>query len=384
MKDKISKNVYILGFVSFFADISSEMLYPLTPIFLTTVLGAPMAIVGIIEGIAESTASIFKMLSGYWSDRLGKRFPFVISGYSLSAIAKPLVAISQGWVSVLFARFIDRFGKGLRTSARDAILADSSTSQNRGITFGLHRAMDTAGAIVGPLFALGLLGLMGEDYRKVFFIAFIPAFFGVLLLFFVEEKKRDKSEVNSPKLNITQFDRHFKIFLLVSVIFALGNSSDVFLILRAKDLGFSVFLAVLCYVLYNALYAISSAPAGMLSDIISRRKVLIAGFLVFSFVYLGFGLIKNPIFVWLLFGIYGIYMGMTEGISKAFVVDLVPEEKRGTAIGIFYTATGLSTLIASSMAGFMWSYLGVSVPFLYGGVMAILAAILLLLSPKTL
>ncbi len=393
----IKKNVFVLGLVSFFTDISSEMLYPIIPIFLTTVLMAPMSIVGIIEGIAESTASILKVISGWLSDRTGKRKPFVVYGYSLSAIAKPLLALAYTWHFVLVARFIDRFGKGLRNSARDALIADSTDVEYRGKAFGFHRSLDSFGAVVGPLIALVLLYYLNGAYRLIFLIAFVPALISVALLyFFISEKKGERRE--GIKLKLSDFSREFRLFLFISIIFALGNSSNAFLIIRAKNIfdvsGVPSFAAsfgsigavaivVLSYVVYNITYALASLPAGALSDRIGRRNVLAGGFLIFSLVYLGFAFANKGYLVWILFAVYGFYIAMTDGVGKAFVVDLVPSEKRGTAIGLYYTATGLLALLASVIAGLLWDFVGAYAPFLFGSAMAFVSAVLLMaLLPK--
>ncbi len=284
MKPKfgISKNVFVLGLVSFFNDVASEMIYPLVPIFLTSVLGAPVAIVGLIEGIAESTASILKVISGWLSDKWRRRKPFVVAGYSFSAIAKILLSLAFNWPFVLFARFIDRFGKGTRTSARDALLAESSENSVQGRAFGFHRALDTLGAVVGPLLALLAIHSLDNKFRLIFFLAFIPAFIGIILLvFFVKEKKKEANSFATFHFNWAEIDPSFKIFLLISFIFALGNSSDAFLILRAQNLGLSLSLVVLAYVLFNFSYAVFSTPAGIISDRIGPKKVLLTGFLLF-------------------------------------------------------------------------------------------------------
>ncbi len=390
----IKKNVFVLGLVSFFTDISSEMLYPIIPIFLTTVLGAPMVVVGIIEGVAESTASILKVISGWLSDKVGKRKPFVIYGYSLSAVAKPLLALAYTWHFVLFARFIDRFGKGLRTSARDALIADSTDAEYRGKAFGFHRSLDTMGAVVGPLAALMLLYYLDGQYRIIFLIAFIPALISiVLLLLFVSEKKGEKKE--GIQFKLSEQSPEFKLFLMITIIFAIGNSSNAFLILRAKNIfeNFGgipsivtstfgsigvIAVVILTYVVYNITYSLASMPAGILSDKIGRRNVMVGGFLIFALVYLGFAMANSGYLVWLLFAVYGFYMAMTEGVSKAFVVDLVPQEKRGTAIGLYYTATGLLALLSSIIAGLLWDYMGAYAPFLFGSAMAFTAAVLLM------
>jgi MFS family permease len=379
MKNKfgISKNVFVLGLVSFFNDVASEMIYPLVPIFLTSVLGAPVAIVGLIEGIAESTASILKVVSGWLSDKWRKRKIFVVAGYSFSAISKILLSLAFSWPFVLIARFIDRFGKGTRTSARDALITESSETFVRGKSFGFHRALDTLGAVIGPLLALLAIHFLDNKFRLIFFLAFIPAFIGILLLvFFVEEKKKEANSTPVFHFNWRDLNPSFKIFLFISFIFALGNSSDAFLILRAQNLGLSVILVVLTYVLFNFTYAIFSTPAGIISDKIGPKKVLFSGFLLFSVVYLFFGLANSTLFPWFLFPIYGIYMALTEGVGKAYISNLVPQEKSGTAFGVYQTTIGLCTFFASLVAGLLWTYIGVSAPFVFGSIMAAIAAFL--------
>jgi len=261
----IKKNVFILGLLSLFTDISSEMLYPIIPFFLTLVLGAPMVLVGLIEGVAESTANILKVISGWHSDKTNKRKPYVLAGYSISAISKPLMALAYGWPLVLVARVMDRTSKGLRTSAWDALIADSSDIAHRGRSFGLHRSMDTIGAVAGSLIAFGILYLSGDNYRMVFLAAFIPRMLSILLVtFFVSERRRPKAEKISFKRS--NFDRDFKVFLLIIGIFAIGNSSNVFLILRAENLGFSVYMVILSYILFNIVFSLGSFPLGTLSD----------------------------------------------------------------------------------------------------------------------
>ena len=373
----ISKNVFVLGLVSFFNDVASEMIYPIVPIFLTSVLGAPVAVVGLIEGLAESTASILKVVSGWLSDKWQKRKPFVVAGYSFSAISKILLSLAFSWPFVLFARFVDRFGKGMRTSARDALIVESSENSSRGRAFGFHRALDTSGAVIGPMIALLAIHFLDNNFRLIFFLAFIPSCIGILLLlFFVKEKKKEANL--SPALNLSwrNLDPSFKIFLLISFIFALGNSSDAFLILRAQNLGLSLSLVVLAYVLFNLAYAIFSMPAGIISDKIGPKKVLLVGFLLFSAVYLFFGLVHSSLFLWFLFPIYGIYMALTEGVGKAYISNLVPQEKIGTAFGVYQTTIGLCTFFASLIAGLLWTYIGVSAPFIFGSLMAFISAFL--------
>jgi len=379
----ISKNVFVLGLVSFFNDVASEMIYPLVPIFLTSVLGAPVAIVGLIEGIAESTASVLKVVSGWLSDKWRKRKPFVVAGYSFSAISKILLSLAFSWPFVLIARFVDRFGKGTRTSARDALITESSENSIRGRSFGFHRSLDTLGAVVGPLIALLAIHFLDNKFRLIFFLAFIPAFIGILLLlFFVKEKKKEANSSPAFHFNWRNLDHSFKIFLLISFIFALGNSSDAFLILRAQNLGLSLILVVLAYVLFNFTYAIFSIPAGIISDKIGPKKVLLGSFLLFSAVYLFFGLAHSSLFLWFLFPVYGIYMALTEGVGKAYISNLVLREKSGTAFGVYQTAIGLCTFFASLIAGLLWTYIDVSAPFIFGSIIAVISAFLFVVLEK--
>jgi MFS family permease len=295
----------------------------------------------------------------------------------LSAFSKIIFSLAYSWPVVLLARFVDRFGKGTRTSARDALITESSDSSARGRTFGFHRAMDTMGAVIGPLLAIVAMQILNENYRFIFLLSFIPAFIGVLLLFFfVKEKDRKSKSTADFQFNWKSLDPSFKVFLFISFIFALGNSSNAFLILRAQNLGLSVTMVMLAYVLFNFVYAVFSLPAGIISDKIGPKKILLAGFLLFAVIYLFFGLITKSIFIWLLFPFYGIYMALTEGIGKAYISNLIPKEKAGTAFGIYQTTIGLCTFFASWIAGLLWSYVSISAPFIFGSVMAMLAALL--------
>jgi len=387
MKNKlgISRNVLVMGLVSFFNDVASEMIYPIVPIFLTAVLGAPASIVGLIEGVAESTASVLKVISGWLSDKLQKRKPFVIAGYSLSTISKVILSFAFSWPIVLIARFIDRFGKGTRTSARDALITESSLATNRGRSFGFHRTLDTLGAVVGPLSAILLLYILGNNLRLIFLLAVIPSVIGVMLLFlYVKEKKKEPIKQEAIKFNWRSFNQSFKIFLIISIIFAIGNSSDAFLILRAKNLGLSIILTIFVYTLFNFTYALFSIPAGIISDRVGQKKVLLVSFLLFSFVYLFFGLINQSLFLWLLFPIYGVYMALNEGIGKAYISNLVPQESSGTAFGIYQTTIGLCNFFASLIAGLLWTYINIKAPFIFGAGMALIAAILFFILEKRL
>lgn len=380
----VPRNVLALGLTSFFADISGEMIYPLIPIFLTTVLGAPVAIIGLIEGVAEGTASIVKALSGWWSDRLGRRMPLVVGGYGLAAVAKLLLAVAFGWPVVLLARFVDRFGKGFRGSPRDALIAESAAPGQRGRAFGFHRSMDTAGAVIGPLLALVLVALLHGRLRPVFAIAVIPGLLGVIALIIVHEPRtmHKGTAMAQPTLRqcLRDVDPRLTLFLVASLIFALGNSSDVFLLLKAKSLGLSTTAVVLAYALYNFVYMGASLPAGVASDRLGRRNVFIAGLLIFAVAYAGFARAQDAMIIWLLFAVYGLYIALTEGVGKAFITDLTPRESRGTVLGAYGMLTGLAALLASVVAGVLWDTVGTGAPFVLGAVAALLSALLLVVA----
>lgn len=375
MKSGLSRNVTFLGVVSGLTDISSEMLYPIVPVFLTSVLGAPMQVVGIIEGLAEGTASFVKIIGGRLSDRAGKRKPFVIAGYSLSALAKPLLALASTWHFVLFSRFIDRVGKGIRTSARDALIAGSTDKAHWGKAFGFHRAMDTLGAALGPLAALAMIHYMGADkpdYRIIFIAAFIPAVLGVLVLvYFVKEVAKPRAAPGAPAAEPMSAD--FKKFVALYAIFALGNSSDVFLIMKAKTMGFTLTHVILAYTGYNLVYAALAAPAGWLSDKLGKINTMVFGFLVFAAVYLGFALAAKAWMIWALFALYGFYGAFNEGISKAVISHLSTGGNRASAMGYFQGALGFLTFAASALAGFLWDKVSPSAPFLVGACGALVA-----------
>ena len=377
-RDGISRNVVILGVVSLLQDVSSEMLYPVVPVFLTTVLAAPMSAVGLIEGLAEFTAALLKAFAGRWSDRLRKRRFFVSLGYGISAASRPLLPLGQTWTIILGARLLDRIGKGIRTSPRDALLADAAPLEHRGKVFGLHRALDTMGAVPGPLIAIGLLSLSGDNFRLVFLAAIIPSILAVALTFAVRESKsRSRKDDLQEKFRVRSLPRAYWSFIGINVVFFLGNSADVFLILRAKDLGLTVQASILAYVVYQAAFAIFATPAGILSDKWTRRRVMQTGFIIFAFTYFGFAQANHSMWSWPLFCLYGFYAAMTEGVSKAAIADLVAEEHRGAAIGNFYAATGVAMLIASTLAGWLWTNFGADIAFYLSAALAVMAALLL-------
>ena len=360
------------------------MVYPLIPLFLTNALGAPVIAVGVIEGIAESTASVLKLVFGWASDRISRRVPFTFAGYGLSAIAKPALALAYHWPIVLLFRFGDRSGKGIRTAPRDALIAESTDAAARGRAFGLHRAMDTTGAIVGPITALGLLAWFGDhSYRLVFVIAGIPGLISVLVLLAVREIKHAPHEGKLPALlSLHGYDRRFLIFLGVTLLFSFGNSSDAFLVLRSQNLGLGATAVVFAYVLYNISYAALSMPAGIHSDRIGRKPVLISGFAIFAAVYAGFALATSGWAVWPLFIVYGAYIAFTEGIGKAYVADLVPVDRRGTAMGLYNACISVMLLLSSIIGGGLWDLFGPSATFVFGASTAAAAALLLLVAPE--
>lgn len=383
----IPRNVFVLGLVSFFNDLASEMIYPIVPIFLTTVLHASVPIVGFIEGLAESVASITKYVFGTYSDYFKKRKIFVTLGYSFGAVSKLLIGLAYGWPFVLFARFVDRLGKGFRTAPRDSLLLENTTPENKGYIFGFHRAFDSLGAVFGPLAALLLMYLLDENIRLTFFIAAVPGVIAILLLIFlVKEKKKIDHGTNKKfvKVNWKLLEPKLKVFLLISFIFALGNSSDAFLLLNAKNLGLSTTLVVLAYVLYNISQTVFATPVGYLSDKLGAKKIFAGGLFVFAVVYLLFGIAKNPFWLWFLFPIYGVYIAATDGVSKAYISEFISSEESGTFFGAYYSLTAIGTFFASLIGGFLWSRFGPSYTFIYGSAMAFLAFTILLLSRKKL
>ena len=378
----LNPTVVKLGLVSFFADVASEMLYPITPILLTSILGASMTSLGTIEGIAESIASLMKTYSGYWSDKLMKRKPFIIIGYLLAAISKPLIGLSQSWVQVLAARSADRFGKGLRSAPRDAMISESVEKKYQGLAFGWHRAMDTLGATLGPLITIGFLNSNPNEIRNLYYWALIPGTLSIFILLLIKEKRT----IKTPQPFIAKFDFKIRIsgslkqYLFAWGIFSLCNSSDVFLILKAKSSGISLTNIILMYCGYNFIYSFSSPIFGKWSDNIDRKKILSLGLIIFALVYFGFSQASQVWQYCLLFVIYGCYMGATDGVSKALAVDLSDSHQKATTLGILGTISGFGTLFASLFAGLLWDHAGSQWTFLYGAGGALIAVFLLLLT----
>lgn len=384
MKSKISRPVVILGIVSLFTDIASEMLYPITPIFLTAVLGSSMAVVGLIEGFAEITAGLLKGYFGNLSDKLGKRSIFIKAGYGISALAKPLPGILQLVPIVLVSRVGDRIGKGIRTAPRDALLGSYSNG-NSGAVFGFHRAMDTLGAAIGPIAAVALLNFFPENFQLIFLIAFVPSVIAAAFTLLVKDQPvlaKTKTHFNYLGFWRTS-PKPYKTLLILNTTFSLVNSSDVFLILKSKDISHSSSLAIFGYVLYNLIYAAAAYPLGGLADKYGKKKIFAFGLLIFSIVYLGFAFIDNINIVWLLFALYGIYAASTEGISKAWVSDIIPDEQRGTAIGLLTMLSSFAIMLGSFATGVMWDQFGSELPFLISAAVSFVILILLLKLQQT-
>ena len=398
-KIKLSRTVVALGFVSLFTDIASEMVYTQIPLFLTQVLGARAEVVGLIEGVAESTASLLRLVAGRISDHTGRRKPLTIAGYGFGAIAKPLLSLAAGWPMVLALRFLDRVGKGLRTAPRDALIAEETPRELRGRAFGLHRAMDTTGAVLGPLLGLWFLSLYTasteRQLRALFLFAGIPGVLAVLiLLFFVREKKQAVPPITesgaepkssaAPLLRWRDLDPAYRRFLGITFLFNLGNSSDAFLILRANHLGFDSKMLLWLYAAFNVVEAVLGYAAGILSDRVGRRPLIIAGYAVFAVVYLGFALVsaQTSAAIWPLFLLYGGYYTLTQGSQRAFAADFADPARRGAQIGAYHTLVGLALLPASVVAGRLYTW-NESAPCLVGATTAVLCAILLLRQPAS-
>jgi MFS family permease len=376
----LHRNILFLGWVSLFTDFSSEMIYPLLPIFLTSVLGMGTTFVGAVEGVAESTASFLKLFSGTLSDRGGKRKTWVTWGYTLSTLVRPLVAAATAGWHVLLIRFLDRIGKGIRTSPRDALIADSSPKNEQGKAFGFQRAMDNAGAVIGPLATYLLLAFWTQNVRTIFWLALLPGLMALLILAKgVHEVRPTSPRPSVPKIQWTlkPFDRRFKTFLFILVLFTLGNSSDAFLILKAQSVGIPVSLLPILWIVLNLSRSLSATPGGILSDRFGRKATLGSGWLIYGAVYAGFAMAQTPEAVWVLFAIYGLFYGLTEGAERALIADLVASPLRGTAYGWFHFSIGVSTLPASLLMGLMWQKFGSPVAFSLGAFLALLAVTLL-------
>jgi MFS family permease len=377
-------NVIFIGLVSFFTDISTEMVYPLIPIYLTSTFGATPALVGVIEGIAESLASLLKVYSGYVSDRFQKKKALAFAGYSAGLVYKFVLLIAASWVGVLFARVLDRFGKGIRTAPRDVLVSESTGKGMLGKAYGLHKALDMAGSALGILITYFLLkdgfGGANGDYERVFLLSAIPAVMGLFMFPFIKEKKTERRQVSLPRLrkSLKALDGRLKLYLLVVLLFTLGNSSNAFLLLKAKSVGFDDISVVLLYFTYNATASILSLPFGGLSDKIGRKALLVSGYLTFSVTYFGFAFAWNRPFIVALFVLYGAYTAMIAGVERAFVAEIAPAKLKGTMLGLQSAVAGVVLLPASIIMGLLWNAFGAIVPFLVGAALSLAAALMLL------
>ena len=376
----ITKTVWILSVVSLFTDISSEMLYPIMPIYLKSI-GFSIVLIGILEGVAEATTGLSKGYFGKLSDKTGKRLPFVQIGYAFSAISKPMMAIFVYPLWIFFARTTDRFGKGIRTAARDAILSDEATPETKGNVFGFHRAMDTTGAAIGPVFALLYLYFYPEDYKTLFFIAFIPGLLAVVASLFLKEKKQviEKEKTGTPFFLFLNYWKQspvaYRKLVIGLLVFTLFNSSDIFLLLKAKQAGLSDTSTIGVYIFYNLIYAIFAFPLGILADKISFKKMFIIGLVLFAIVYFGMAANSNIYIFYALFFLYGVYAAATEGISKAWISNITDKKDTATAIGTYSSFQSITTMLASSIAGLIWFQFGAAATFITTGIITILVVV---------
>ena len=394
----LNPNIFWLGAVSFLTDVSSELIFTLLPLFLANILQTGTVIIGLVEGVAESTASLLKVASGWLSDKIGNRKELSFIGYALSTLAKPFMLIAGAWGPVMAIRFADRFGKGIRSAPRDALVGDSCDESERGKAFGFHRAMDTSGAALGLIIAAlviflaqgDVLALQADAYRWLIILGVIPAFIALFFFLFIHEAPKKactvsnagsiEAETRPPATSA--FTGRFRLFLIILFIFTLGNSSDAFLILRAQNLGNNVFYIVLMLIVFNAVYALISTPAGSLSDKLGRKNIIALGWTIYALVYLGFAFFNESWMVWVLWAMYGVYYGLAEGVARALVVDLVPEDRRGTAFGAYHGVVGITLLPASLIAGWLWQAVSPAAPFYFGAALAVLAVIGLMLFIK--
>ena len=383
-RPRVPRNVRVMGVVSLLTDASSEMVYPVLPLFLANVLGAPVAAIGLIESLAEATASFMKIGSGWLSDRVGRRKPLIALGYTLSNLAKPVLALSATWPAVLALRLADRVGKGVRTAPRDALIAESASVGERGRSFGVHRALDTLGAAIGPLVAWAVLTLSPDAYRTVFLISAIPGTLAIVVVLFAVRDigRRARAEEAAHRPSFRHFSKPLIVFTAISGIFALANSSDALLILRAQDLGASAALVPLMYVVFNLVGAALSGPLGARSDTVGRRRLLVFGFAGYALVYLGFALARSPAAPWLLFALYGIPYAATEGMTRAYVCDLAGPDRRGTVLGAYTFVLGLAALPSSALAGILWDTVSPAAPFIVSAALMAVSALALLVTGR--
>jgi MFS family permease len=372
-----NRNILFTGLTSFLTDTSVKMVYSVMPMFLLSI-GASKTSLSLIEGIAESTAALVKTLSGFWSDRIGKNKPFMLIGYAISAIIIPLYSFVVSPMQVLYLRFVERFGKGIRTAPRDSIVAGSVTNGESGRSFGLQKAMDNSGAIVGPLAAFVLLYFLPGNYRLIFLLAGIPSILGILVIIFgIKDAKKNKDTLFK-KFHFSDFPKKYYLFLFIIFIFTLGNSTDALLMVKANEVGVKVAFIPLVYLVTSIVSVLLSIPVGSLSDRVGKEKILIAGFIIYAIVYYGFGATGSIGTIIALFALYGIYSAATDGIQKAFVSDIIDENKKGTGLGIYNALLGITLLPASLIAGMLYDKVNSHIPFYFGAATALLSALLML------
>ncbi|HBC78701.1 MAG TPA: MFS transporter [Bacteroidales bacterium] len=373
-----NRNIFFTGLTSFLTDTSVKMVYSVMPMFLMSI-GASKTGLALIEGVAESTSALVKVLSGFWSDKTGRNKPFMLAGYGLSALIIPLYTFVVSPIHVLILRFIERFGKGIRTAPRDSLIAGSITDGESGRSFGLQKAMDNSGAIAGPLIAFALLSSIPGNYRLIFFVAGVPAILAILVLVFgIKEARKNNNEL-FVKFHFKDFPAKYYFFLIIVFFFTLGNSTDALLMVKANDVGIKVALIPLVYMVTNVISVFASIPVGSLADRVGKEKILIAGFLIYAIVYFGFGISTSMRAIIALFALYGLYSAATDGIQKAFISDMIDNNKKGTGLGIYNALLGVTLLPASLIAGFLYDKINSSVPFYFGAATASVSAILMLI-----
>ncbi len=372
------RNILFTGLTSFLTDTSVKMIYSVMPMFLMSI-GASKASLGLIEGVAESTASLIKALSGFWSDRIGRNKPFMLIGYAISAAILPLYAFVISPMQVLILRFTERFGKGIRTAPRDSLIAASVINNETGKGFGFQKAMDNSGAIVGPLLGFVMLSFFPGNYRLIFILAGIPAIAGIFVIIFgIKEARKIRTDLIR-KFRFSDFSRRYWFFLAIIFVFTLGNSTDALLLVKANEAGIKVAFIPLVYLVTNVVSVVAAIPAGSLSDRIGKERLLIAGFLIYAVVYLLFGMNMGDRAILILFALYGLYSAATDGIQKAFVADMTDANKKGTALGIYNALLGITLLPASIIAGVLYDRVNSSVPFFFGSAMAAIAFVLMII-----
>jgi MFS family permease len=373
-----NRNILFTGITSFLTDTSVKMVYSVMPMFLMS-MGASKTSLSLIEGIAESTASLLKTISGFWSDKIGKNKPFMLIGYGLSALIMPLYAVVVSPMQVLYLRFIERVGKGIRTAPRDSIVAGSVTNGETGKSFGLQKAMDNSGAIAGPLIAFALLSFFPNNYQLIFLLAGIPSFMAIFVIIFgIKEAKKNKENLFK-KFHFNDFPKKYYLFLIIIFIFTLGNSTDALLLVKANEVGVKVAFIPLVYLVTSIVSVLLAIPIGVLSDKIGKEKILIFGFLIYAIVYFGFGVTGSISVIVALFALYGLYSAATDGIQKAFISDMIDENKKGTGLGIYNAMIGITLLPASLIAGILYDKVNSRIPFYFGTLTAIVSALLMLL-----